>query len=223
VSLLRFEWEAAERRFQRAIALKPGYSAAHLWYADLLSRLKRLPEAHAVIDKALAADPFSTTLNAESGNLLIFDRRYGEAVAQLEKTLHMDPAFAKTHLALAEVYGYTRDFTRALTAVQKAPAADAVADGTTGYVLAAAGRRRDAGRLATDLERRYAAGEYNAACAAAAVHAGLGESDQALLWLERGLERRESWITYIAIDPRFDSLRSNPRFVKLLAALGLPR
>jgi hypothetical protein len=52
-------------------------------------------------------------------------------------------------------------------------------------------------------------------------YAVVGDKDQALIWLERALQARDSKITVIAVDPIFDNLRSDPRFVGLLRQMGL--
>jgi serine/threonine protein kinase/tetratricopeptide (TPR) repeat protein len=221
----RFEWDAAEEHFQRATALKPGYSSAHHWYADFLSRRGRVKEAVAEINAAHALDPLSPAVNVVVGSLQIFARDYDAAVAQLEKTVQIDQSFGMSHLALAEAYGYTHDFTRALAEADIAAAALAnpVSAGTRGFILASAGRRTEAERIADDLAARYARQEPDVAAAAAVVLAGLRQTDEALTWLERAADRQEPWVGYIAVDPRFDSLRSDARFAKLLATLGIAR
>ena len=57
----------------------------------------------------------------------------------------------------------------------------------------------------------------------AAVHAALGEKDQAFRWLNRAYDERDCQITYLALDPHVDPLRSDPRFPPLLARLHLPQ
>jgi hypothetical protein len=53
------------------------------------------------------------------------------------------------------------------------------------------------------------------------VYAGLGDKEYALASLERGYEEREVDLAALKIDPRFDSLRGEPRFEGLLRRLGL--
>jgi predicted Zn-dependent protease len=182
-------------------------------------------EAVAEINAAHALDPLSPAVNVVVGSLQIFARDYDAAVAQLEKTVQIDQSFAMSHLALAEAYGYTHDFTRALAEADIAAAALAnpVSAGTRGFILASAGRRTEAERIADDLAARYARQEPDVAAAAAVVLAGLKQTDEALTWLERAADRQEPWVGYIAVDPRFDSLRSDARFAKLLATLGIAR
>lgn len=57
----------------------------------------------------------------------------------------------------------------------------------------------------------------------AAIHAGLGQKDQAWAWLEKAYDERATWLSMILkVDPRLDSLRSDPRFRDLLRRMNLP-
>lgn len=57
---------------------------------------------------------------------------------------------------------------------------------------------------------------------AAGAYAYAGDTDKALLWLEQAVKARNYGITYLGVDPTFDSLRSDPRFILLLRRIGLP-
>jgi hypothetical protein len=51
--------------------------------------------------------------------------------------------------------------------------------------------------------------------------APLGEIDQAIGWLEKGYEMKHSAMVYLKVDPRYDSLRKDPRFNDLVRRIGL--
>ena len=71
-----FDWDfaAAEREFQRAIDLNPGYATAHHWYAWHLSLVGRNKEAIAEMQKAVSLDPVSPVVNADLAELLLIAR-----------------------------------------------------------------------------------------------------------------------------------------------------
>jgi hypothetical protein len=58
--------------------------------------------------------------------------------------------------------------------------------------------------------------------AVANIYAALGESDIAFQWLERSHAERTNNNAYLAVEPVYDSLRSDPRFQVLLRSTGLP-
>jgi tetratricopeptide (TPR) repeat protein len=85
----------------------------------------------------------------------------------------------------------------------------------------AAGKREKAISILNDLAG-LAKQKYIAAYSFAGIHAGLGEDDRALEYLEKSLEEHSHWPIYLHLDPGMDSLRSNPRFQELVRVVGLP-
>jgi len=57
--------------------------------------------------------------------------------------------------------------------------------------------------------------------AIALIYAALGERDRALELLARARDNRRFEILYLNVDPRLESLRSDPRFTELLRSLHL--
>ena len=55
----------------------------------------------------------------------------------------------------------------------------------------------------------------------AVIYAGLADTNRTLAWLEKGYQERSTWMVWLKVDPRFDSMRSDPRFQSLLRRLGL--
>ena len=55
----------------------------------------------------------------------------------------------------------------------------------------------------------------------AMIYAGLGEKDQAFAWLEKAYADRVWRLPYLKVEPRFDNLRSDPRFADLVRRVGL--
>ena len=49
-----------------------------------------------------------------------------------------------------------------------------------------------------------------------------GDADKTLMWLHKAVEDRSFGITYLAVNPTFDDMRSDQRFVSLLKQMGLP-
>ena len=53
-------------------------------------------------------------------------------------------------------------------------------------------------------------------------YASAGDADPAFTWLERAFENRTPQLLHMPMDPRFDSIRSDPRYKELLQRIGLP-
>jgi hypothetical protein len=54
-----------------------------------------------------------------------------------------------------------------------------------------------------------------------AAYSGLDEKDQAFAWLEKAYQERAERLVFLKVEPMYDSLRSDPRFVNLLPRIGL--
>jgi hypothetical protein len=90
------------------------------------------------------------------------------------------------------------------------------------YALAGLGRGDEARTVCRDIGRDFDAGRVpSIPQLLAAVHAILGDFDTAYVSMEQAFERRSSYIPFVS-EPLFAPLRSDPRFGKLMARLGLP-
>jgi len=225
VSLLHdWDWPAAERQFQRAIQLKELYPTAHFWYACCLWAMGRTADAVDQASRAQTLAPLSLVGNANLAWALYFARRYDDAIAQCRKTLDLDTNYLMTYTVLGQAYAAASRFEEAIGAMQKAVNFSGGLPFTTaalGYAFGRAGKRSDATKSLRDLDQRSGA-EYVSPFCVALVHAGLGDEDQALTWLDRAYEERSHWLVYLKAWPLFDELRADARFAALLGRVGLP-
>src|SRR5262249_31970739 len=100
-----WDWPAAEKQFERALALNPASRATdYPWYSIYLGAVGRSEEALAEAKRALDVDPVSPVINHNLAEQLYYARRFDEAIEQCKKTLEMDPSFPLTHLQLSRTY-----------------------------------------------------------------------------------------------------------------------
>jgi tetratricopeptide (TPR) repeat protein len=219
-----FRWDAAEERFKRALALKPGYVTGHHWYAYHLVQRARFDEAIAEGNRAVELDPLSIGTIGELGTIFLYARQYDRAIVQLEKTVQMDPNFARGRSELAKAYLLTGQRDRGRAEAEKGLATasrDVIALGDIGYVYAVTGRQGEARRIAAELIARNRSREDGTALAAAIVFAGLGDLERTFAWLDAARRPLDPQLAGFKVDPRFDRVREDPRFGKLLATVGL--
>ena len=93
--------------------------------------------------------------------------------------------------------------------------------GLSGYIAARCGRRADALAEIRRLTREQQAGRYASHYGLAMIYAGLGEKEQAFAELERAFTERAWAMFTLKVDPAFEAMHSDPRFVRLLARLNL--
>lgn len=214
-----WDFAGAESEFKSSIELNPNYVTAHLPYALYLTAMGRFDEACAEIKKAQELDPFSLVLNATESYILYNARQYNRAIEQAINTLEMDANFYPAYERLGEAYEQIEMYEQAIAAFQQAIT---LSEGSLfsvaqlGHAYALSGRSEEARKVVEDLQVRL-----NREYLIAWVYAGLGEKDQAFKWLEKAYEERDSSMVYLKVDPKLDSLRSDPRFADLLRRVGL--
>jgi len=220
-----WDWMGAEREFKRAIELNPGYAITHHWYAECLAGMGRYAEALAEIRQAQELDPLSLIISSIVGWVFYFDRKNDQAIAEFRKTLELDPNFWVAHWTLGRTYEQKAMFAEAIAEIQKAidlSGGSPLSLAALGHTYAVWGRRVEAERALNELKESSKQG-YISSYSIAAIHAGLGEKDQAFIWLEKAYEERSGWLIWLRAEPISDPLRSDPRFQDLLRRVGLPQ
>jgi TolB-like protein len=109
-----WDWDAAEREFEQAIELTPGYATGHRWYAQFLSGMARHEEAIVEAERALELDPLSLSIHTAVGDVYFYARRYDEAISYYQRALEMDPQFQAAHTDLARAYEHKGMFEEAI-------------------------------------------------------------------------------------------------------------
>jgi eukaryotic-like serine/threonine-protein kinase len=221
-----WDWTSAEREYKRAIELNPRYATAHQWYGGYLSVMGRGDEAIAERKRAQELDPLSLVINFELGSAYYYARDYDRAIEQFQKTLELDQNFGPAHLFLPAAYEQKGMYSEAIAEFKnaipmKGGGEPSLSKAGLGHVYAITGRKSDA-RTVLDELKQTSGKEYLPATSIALIYAGLGEKDQAFVWLDKAYEERAFQMQWIGIEPRWDSLRSDPRFEDLLRRMGLP-
>jgi eukaryotic-like serine/threonine-protein kinase len=213
-----WDWQGAEREFKLAIELNPNYATARQRYSLFLPIFGRFDEAIMQAKKARELDPLSLPANENVGDILYLARRYEEAKDQLLHTIELDPNYGVAHGTLAKVYEAKGMYKEALDERLKGAPPEVV---TEMRKLFAASGINAIWRYRVQQMLERAKREYVSPADIALVYARLNEKDEAFAWLEKAMEERSILFNYLVADARFDNLRSDPRFPKLLSRVGL--
>jgi tetratricopeptide (TPR) repeat protein len=219
-----WNWPGAEEEFKRAIRANPNYATAHHWYSVYLTAMGRHEEAYAEIRRAQELDPLSLAINTDIGFELYYQSQYDRAIRQLRTTLEMNPNFPLAHLWLGRAYQQKGMYDEAAAEFKKVEAVFQgwpVAIAAAGHAAGVAGRRDEARKVLDEL-RDLSKQKYVTAYGVALVYAGLGEKDEAFAWLDRAFDERSHWLVWLKLDPRWEGLRSDPRFAELVRRVGFP-
>jgi serine/threonine-protein kinase len=225
-----WDWAGAEQEYRRAIELNQSYTYAKRQYASYLAAARRLDEAVREADEAARLDPLSVEAATNHGLILYYNRDYEAASGALRTALDLEPGHVAAWVMLGRVDEAAGRFEdglaktlHALQAANEGAAPVIQVRVRMACLQALAGRTSEARETWTELQRR--ASVFNMRVRpeyAAYVHLALGDRDKALEYLERATEERDLALLWLAVDPRVDTLRSEPRFAAVLQKLGLP-
>jgi hypothetical protein len=216
-----WDFKSGRREYEKAIALQPSSDLAHHWYATSLSAQGDFDRSLAEFRKARALNPGSLAIQADYGLVLCESGRRQEGLALLLAAEKADPKFFSPHNYLAELYlaqGRDQDYLR------ESETAASLTDNRQRMAMLQAARAGLAqgghqGLLRALLAEELRQYQYGAIPAydVADTYALLGQTDQALSYLQASIERREENVAAISADMAFAPMRSLPRYRMLLA------
>nr|ART35743.1 B71 [uncultured bacterium] len=223
--LNHFAWHFTESEveFKRAIELNPNYPTAHHWYSRLLRSLKRSDEAWTEIKKASEVDPLSLVIINNIAEQEIERGDLNSAAAECRRIIELDPNFWAGHQTMAIVFAKQERYSEALAEAQKGLDLSHRSNSSLAslaHVYGRLGKRSEAEAAIKELQERYAKREADGRDLAVA-YTGLGDRDQAFVWLERAYTDRSNFVAVLRLEPLLDSLHSDPRWNDLQRRVGL--
>jgi serine/threonine-protein kinase len=221
--LYEWDWNAAENKLKRGLELSPNNSDSHLAYAHFLSCVGRHEEAIAEVRVARNLSPTTLILRTMESQFLLYAGRQEEAIQQAKKALDLDPNFWVALNQLGRAYCFQKRYNEAIIELKKAKQ---LAPGSVepimqlGYVYAAMGDPKKAYVILDEMNRESKT-RFVSFYSFAMIYNGLGNSAKAIDFLDKSVENREVQLTFLKIDPRWNNLRSDPRFMKILKEVNL--
>jgi pentatricopeptide repeat protein len=217
-----WHWAEAETEYKRAIELSPSDASAHSGLAGWLLCQGRTEEALAQARRAQELDPLAVD-NLQVGWILFQSRRYDEAIRELRTaaTLTPDDPGALWYLGFA-LCG-AEQFHEAIRALEKAASLTDRSPGVLGVLVRAyarGGRRTDALRVLDEMKARSQKA-YVPPAAFLNAYLGLGDREEAFVWLGHAADERSDILQFLKVHPFFDPLRSDPRFAEYLRRANL--
>jgi TolB-like protein/Tfp pilus assembly protein PilF len=218
-----WQWADADQHYRRAIELAPNDALNLRSYAFYLAYTGRPLEALPLAEQARRLDPVSPNARMILGTVLYLARRFDDAVHEFEETLDLDQDAALARALLGVTYISKGMPDRAVAEAQTARASTTRPDVVAfqGYILARAGRTREAQATIEDLHR-LAMPRSPSPFLVALVYTGLEDNDRAFEWLTKAADARAWEMPALKASPIFDELRSDSRFQAVLNRVGLP-
>jgi adenylate cyclase len=219
-----WDWEAGEREFKAAIALKPDDVTAHHTYSYFLVILNRFDEAFTEIRKALALDPLNLITNRTIGDFYYHSGQYDQAIESLKRTIEMDPSFSYAHSYLGLSYLQKSMYPEAIEEIKKDLAMQTALEPMLLADLGAAYAKAGSVEKANDILNRLLAESQNKYIPPyffSYLYVALGDLDRGFEYLDKAYRGRDVWLPLLTFDHLLDPARSDPRFAKILKRMRL--
>jgi DNA-binding winged helix-turn-helix (wHTH) protein/Tfp pilus assembly protein PilF len=221
-------WDAgtADEEFRRAIDLDPNNANAHHWYATYLQTVQRFDESLNEIDRAQTLDPNSSSILADKGILLWHAGHHEEALRMLRQLEEADPDSVSPHRYLRFIYLETGDYPGYLSELKKEAvllhdaALSAIADAAEKGFSSHGAKGMLQGQV-DQQKKAYAAGKLSPFYLAE-TYALMGNTEEALKYVEACYDRHADETLVLGLDSSFDALHHEPAFQQVLAKVGLP-
>jgi TolB-like protein/DNA-binding winged helix-turn-helix (wHTH) protein len=217
-----WDWATAEREFQQAIQLNRNYAPAHHWYALYLAVMSRKPEAVSEIKLAQRLDPVSPIVNTAVGFVSFFNRDYDDAIKDCKAVLEHEPNFPVAHNVLGRAYDAKGMHDQAIAELERLAQLSESSGNLAylGHAYAASGRQADAKRILDKLFEKARQGIFVGLSGPALIYAGLGDKENAILYLQRAADQNDANLIWLRVEPAYDGLRSDTRFQNVLRRQG---
>jgi adenylate cyclase len=220
--IFEFDMSAAEHHFKKALELNPRLVTAQYLYGTHLASRRQFDESFRRGKIALELDPLSLPLNGNVTRALYIAGRYDDAIKLATKNLELAPDFFFTHWVLGVSQRQAGNLEEAVYHLRKAASLSGIfaLKGDLGVALVMAGKEAEARELLAEFEEqsktRYVSPQWPAV-----IYAALGEKATALEYLEKAWDLGAVQLVWIWVDPNFDPLRTEPKFIELLQKNGM--
>ena len=216
-----FEYVAAEKELQLALALNPSYSLAHAFYGTILEDEGRADEALTELALAEAADPLSPFDTFQLARILVWLKKLDEALVKIQKLGRLQPSERWYPWVLAEYHLARSNLEGCLEALHQAEESSEPRWKSFYRALsyALSGQKEQSRAI---LRHEESLPEFRPTITdIALVYAELGDIDDCFRWLEKGVQLHHLPFQAFRLNPRLEHIRADPRFQALLKKMNL--
>jgi tetratricopeptide (TPR) repeat protein len=218
-----YDWNptAARREAQLALAFDP--SSADAWgsYGLILDAAGKPDSALLLYQRSQSLDPLSAPAAGSVCSALANLGQAGRAVSECRRALELDPNLPVAHYQLGNALVAAGHPEEAIGVWKRGPRWGDENLAAIARTQATLGRQAETRRILRQLEagaqKRYVAPDD-----IASVYLALGNRGAAFWWLERAYDVRSAGLAWLATNPVWAPLHSDPHFLALMSKLGNP-
>jgi len=212
----------AKADFEKAVSLSSNEYFVYWIYNVFLEAIGNMEEAKQTGAKLIELDPMSADAHAWYGSVFYFTRQYDEALLHLDKSYALDAHYPFTAYFKGMCFIAQGKYAEAIKQMQLAHDIFAApwSYGRLAYAYARAGNPQKAKEILDSLKKQSET-EYVASDVVASVYVALGDKERAFEYLDKASNERAGWMVYLNVDPIWDPIRNDARFIAILKNMGL--
>ena len=224
--LYDWDWQGAEREYQRSLELNSSYLPARNNYAQVLAARKRFEPMLRISEESLSLDPQSAEALVNHGLLLYYKGDHAAADEYVQRALAMQPGSGFAMLLRSRIAEAQGRYAEALDSAREAKrlARDAGVNLEV-VIIRLLVLNQDDAEARKEIARLEKAGREGTERVRprdlAYIYTAQGRTADALDQFERAFDERDFTLVWLTVDPRVDSLRKEPRFQAILQKIGL--
>jgi DNA-binding winged helix-turn-helix (wHTH) protein len=214
--IFELKFAEAEADFLEALREKPTLTRSYGYLAMLYIAMGRTDDALRVLALGEKVDPLWPVLPATEVSVRFFSRDFEAAATCGKKAVELHPYIQVGRCLYAQAMEYSGRFEEALREYRIA----FMISGVNWHrileaaCLARSGKQNESRQILAEIEQLRGS-EYVDAYYLALLYDALGMRDRAFLELQRACDEGSTTLCLLAVDPKMDPLRSDPRFASL--------
>lgn len=221
-----WDWEGSEKEFKRAIELNPNYYNAHMWYSLLLITMGRKDEALFEIEKARELAPLNPIVINNYASVMYRLQDNNALLPIVEQLKELGGRDFNVTVLYSQIYLRMGEYEKAISAINDFEARNngrpfntlMRANLAAAYAL---NGQIDKAEPIIKLLEKDAATSSEASFHLSLALADMGRNDEAIAYLQKCVDKHDDRAVWIKVEPRFDKLRSDPRFQAILKKMNL--
>lgn len=218
-----WNWAEAEKHLLRAVDLDPNNSEGLLYLAHFYSNMGNHEKAVELAKRAQNLDPLTINRGALEGQFLFYAGRYDDAIDHLNQTIQLDPNHWLPRMFIARAYIEKGMYREAIAACQRSKELGSHSlelMALSGWSYAKLGETERARAEIREMEK-ISETRYVPPYFPALIHNALGEKEVAFSLLEKSLAAKDVRMTFLKVDPKWNNLRNEPRFIAIMREMKL--
>ena len=217
-----WDWAKSRNEIVKGIQLEDKKTLSHWFYAWLLSLQGNFVEAIRESERTVELEPMNSFLGANHAMMYYYHGDFDQALRELDRVRSFDSNQPFEHFTRGQVYSKIGKLEEAIAEQQLAHKLFAApwSHGRLAYAYAIAGKKQEAIAI-LDLLENQSSTVYVASDVVASVYVALGDFDLAFQFLEKGINERAGWMIWLKVDPIWDPIRKDKRFISILERMNL--